>query len=275
MTLAATLKTERDSITSSNVAGMLPGSDPALKDEGGGADRASRPCRRRGARTRPATRFTTARWTMPVGIASLIEEAKRFKASGQAPKRSVLFLAVTAEEKGLIGSDYFAHNPIVPKNNLVADVNLDMPIITYKFEDVIAFGSDRSTLGPIVRKAAADAGASFSPDPMPEQGLFVRSDHYRFVQQGIPSVFLWPGPVGAGQGSDRGILPRPLSPGIGRGHRADRLEFGSAVHRRELPDRARHRRHGRATRAGTKATFSERCTTDTARNDPDRDPRSR
>jgi Zn-dependent M28 family amino/carboxypeptidase len=74
-----------------------------------------------------------------------------------------------------------------------------MPIITYKFEDVIAFGAERSTLGPIVKKAAASIGVGFSPDPMPEQGLFTRSDHYRFVQKGVPSVFLWPGQKGPGK----------------------------------------------------------------------------
>ena len=92
----------------------------------------------------------------------------------------------------------------MPKASIVADVNLDMPIITYKFEDVIAFGAERSTLGPIVKAAAAKLGVGFSPDPMPDQGLFVRSDHYRFVQQGIPSVFLWPGTP---QWVDDALLP--------------------------------------------------------------------
>ena len=75
-----------------------------------------------------------------VGIATLIEEAKRFKLSGKPPRRSILFLAVTAEEKGLVGADYFAHNPTVPKESLVANVNLDMPIINFKFSNIIVFG---------------------------------------------------------------------------------------------------------------------------------------
>ncbi|MBR0552475.1 M28 family peptidase [Stakelama marina] len=197
-TLNAEVETDRRRVESSNVAGILPGSDPALKDQVvilsahldhvgvGKADAAG------------DTIYNGAE-DNAVGIASLIEEAKRFKASGKPPRRSILFLAVTAEEKGLVGSEYFAFHPTVPKENLVADVNLDMPIITYPFEDVIAFGAKRSTLGPIVEQAAADAGVTFSPDPMPEMGLFVRSDHYRFVQQGIPSVFLWPGEKGPGK----------------------------------------------------------------------------
>jgi hypothetical protein len=196
--LKATLHTSTTPLPSSNVAGLLEGGDPKLKNEvvvlsahldhvGVGKPNAQGDTIYNGAEDNA------------VGIASLIEEAKRFKASGKPPRRSILFLAVTAEEKGLVGADYFAHNPTIAKERLVADVNLDMPIITYKFEDVIAFGAERSTLGPIVKRAAASIGVSFSPDPMPEQGLFVRSDHYRFVQQGIPSVFLWPGQAGPGK----------------------------------------------------------------------------
>ena len=134
-----------------------------------------------------------------VGIAALIEEARRFKASGKPPRRSILFLAVTAEEKGLVGSDYFAKHPTVPIQSIVADVNLDMPILSYAFEDMTVFGADRSTLGPIVAQAVGTLGVTMSPDPDPAQGIFVRSDHYRFVQQGVPAVFLWPGQKGPGK----------------------------------------------------------------------------
>lgn len=195
--LAVALKTERKTVTSSNVAGMIPGSDPRLKDQVvvltahldhvgvGKAD------------DRGDTIYNGA-MDNAMGIASLIEEAKRFQASGKPPRRSILFLAVTAEEKGLIGADYFAQNPTVPKANIVANVNLDMPVITYKFEDMIAFGAARSTLGETVARATATVGVGVGKDPMPEQGFFVRSDHYRFVQQGVPSVFLWPGMAGVG-----------------------------------------------------------------------------
>ena len=110
-----------------------------------------------------------------------------------------MFLAVTGEEKGLVGSDYFTNHPTVPLTSIVADVNLDMPILTYKFEDMVVFGAERSTIGPIVQKAVAAIGVGLSPDPMPEEGIFVRSDHFRFVQKGIPSVFLWPGQKGPGK----------------------------------------------------------------------------
>jgi Zn-dependent M28 family amino/carboxypeptidase len=195
--LSVSLKTEIKPVESANVAGLLQGSDPALGQEvvvySAHLDHVGV-----GSAVKGDTIYNGA-MDNAVGIASLIEEAKRFKASGKPPRRSILFLAVTAEEKGLVGSDYFAQHPTVPKASIVADVNLDMPIITYKFEDVVAFGADHSTLGDLVRKAAADRGLASSPDPMPEEGLFVRSDHYRFVQEGIPSVFLWPGKAGPGK----------------------------------------------------------------------------
>ena len=131
-----------------------------------------------------------------IGIASLIEEAKRFKASGKPPRRTIMFLAVTAEEKGLVGADYFASNPTVPAADIVANVNLDMPVLLYRFEDMIVFGAERSTLGPIVRRAVNSAGVDLTPDANPQEAFFVRSDHYRFVEKGIPSVFLWPGVKG-------------------------------------------------------------------------------
>jgi Zn-dependent M28 family amino/carboxypeptidase len=200
--LSVTLRTATTPLPSYNVAGILPGSDPTVAPE---TVVLSAHLDHVGVGTANAKGDTIYNGAMDnaVGIASLIEEAKRFKTAGKAPRRSILFLAVTAEEKGLVGSDYFAHNPtiakVMPGAKMVADVNLDMPIITYKFTDVIAFGAARSTLGDIVKKAAAQAGASFSPDPMPEMALFVRSDHYRFVQQGVPSVFLWPGTSGPGK----------------------------------------------------------------------------
>jgi len=195
--LAVALRTSFEPGTSANVAGMIHGSDSALgkevvvlsahldhlgvKDEGTG------------------DLIYNGAEDNAVGIAALIEEAKRFKASGKPPRRSILFLAVTAEEKGLVGSDYFARHPTVPIRSIVADVNLDMPILSYPFEDMTVFGADRSTLGPIVAKAVGTLGVTMSPDPDPAQGIFVRSDHYRFVQQGVPSVFLWPGQKGPGK----------------------------------------------------------------------------
>jgi Zn-dependent M28 family amino/carboxypeptidase len=119
----------------------------------------------------------------------MLETARLFT-QGQPPRRSILFVAVTAEEKGLVGSEYFAMNPTVPIGSIVSELNLDMPRLLYDFGDVIAFGAEHSSLGNTVREAAQSFGIELTPDPFPEQNIFVRSDHYRFVQQGVPSVFL-------------------------------------------------------------------------------------
>ena len=197
-TLSVAIKTALRPMPSSNVIGVIPGADPKLKDEvvvlSAHLDHIGV-----GKPDKLGDTINNGAEDNAVGIASLIEEARRFTSSGKAPRRTVMFLAVTAEEKGLVGSDYFANNPTVPLKSIVADVNLDMPLITYKFEDMVVFGAPRSTLGPIVQKAVESVGVTLAPDPMPDEGLFVRSDHFRFVQKGIPSVFLWPGYKGAGK----------------------------------------------------------------------------
>lgn len=87
----------------------------------------------------------------------------------------------------------------MPRSGIVADVDLDMPILTYAFTDVVAFGADRSSIGSSARRAAAGMNVELSPDPMPDEGVFTRSDHYRFVEQGIPAVFLATGYANGGQ----------------------------------------------------------------------------
>ena len=124
----------------------------------------------------------------------------------ERPRRPILVAAVTNEEGGLLGSDYLAQNPVTGSGRVVAVVNFDMPILTYQFSDVIAFGAENSTLGPVVAQAAGQTGIALSPDPVPEEGLFTRSDHYRFVQQGIPSLFLVTGYAGPGKDASAAFL---------------------------------------------------------------------
>jgi len=202
--LTVALRTVFQQGASSNVAGIIPGSDPKLGSE---VVILSAHLDHLGVRA-PVNgdAIYNGAEDNAVGIASLIEEARRFKLSGKPPRRSVMFLAVTAEEKGLVGSSYFAAHPTVPIDHIVADVNLDMPILTYKFEDMTVFGAERSTLGPIVAKAVATLGVSLSPDPDPSESFFVRSDHYNFVRKGIPSVFLWPGEAGPGKAAFEDFL---------------------------------------------------------------------
>jgi len=147
------------------------------------------------------------------GISVLLETARLF-AEAEPPRRSILFVAVTAEEKGLVGSEYFAMNPTVSIESVVSVVNLDMPVLLYDFADVIAFGSEHSSMGDTVRSAAESFAIELSPDPFPEQNIFVRSDHYRFVQQGVPSVFL----VTGMKSLDGSVDTQPLLEGFLKEH---------------------------------------------------------
>lgn len=133
------------------------------------------------------------------GVATMIEAARSFTASGHRPRRSVMFVATTGEERGLLGADYFAAHPPVPRANLAALINLDMPLLTYPFTDVIGFGAEHSTVGEAVAGAGRSMGVALTPDPMPEQSLFIRSDHYRFVLRGVPAVFLMTGYANGGK----------------------------------------------------------------------------
>ena len=207
-----TQASRHESISSPNVAGYLPGSDPLLSDEflvytahldhigelhGEGHDDA----------------INNGALDNASGISVMLETARLFS-EGDAPRRSILFLAVTAEEKGLVGSEYFALNPTIPRKQLAAVVNLDMPLLLYDFGDVIAFGAEHSTLGDAVRTAAEREGVALTPDPFPEQNIFVRSDHYRFVQQGIPAVFLVTGVTSADGSTDT----KPIFEGFLKDH---------------------------------------------------------
>jgi Zn-dependent M28 family amino/carboxypeptidase len=191
-------------VESENVVGVLPGSDPKLKDEfvvlSAHLDHLGI--------TPPVNgdQINNGALDNASGVATTLEVARLFRASGKAPKRSLLFLIDTAEEKGLIGAGYFAANPTVPKSAIAADVDLDMPILTYDFTDVVAFGADRSSIGPVVKKAAAGMKIGLSPDPMPDQGIFTRSDHFRFVEQGVPAVFLITGFANGGKEAFEGFM---------------------------------------------------------------------
>ncbi|GAB4516859.1 MAG: M20/M25/M40 family metallo-hydrolase [Amphiplicatus sp.] len=184
---------------SANVAGLLRGADPALRDEVVVLTAHLDHIGVRAPDEEGGDGIHNGAFDNAMGVATMLEAARRFAEEG-SPARSILFLAVTAEEKGLLGADYFAHYPTVPIERIVANINLDMPLVMYPFTDVIAFGAERSTLGPIVRSAAEEMGIALSPDPFPEQGIFTRSDHYRFVEKGVPSVFLF---LGIGNGGDK------------------------------------------------------------------------
>lgn len=121
-----------------------------------------------------------------LGTALLIETARAMAASSPRPKRSIAFVSVTAEEKGLLGSDYFANHAPMGKESIVASINIDMPVLLAPTRDLTAFGAEHSSLGPVIARAAQLEGYVLSPDNMPEEVRFIRSDQFSFIRQGIP-----------------------------------------------------------------------------------------
>ncbi|MEL6370946.1 MAG: M20/M25/M40 family metallo-hydrolase [Pseudomonadota bacterium] len=180
---------------SPNVIGIIEGADPVLKDEivlltahldHIGIDPPSP--------ENPNTdRINNGAMDNAIGVAIMLEVARSFKAMRHPPRRTIMIAALTAEEQGLLGAGYLAAHPPFEDKRIVANLNLDMPIILAPFKQVVAFGAERSTIGKAVEAAAAGLGLELIEDPVPEQGLFTRSDHYQFVRKGIPSAFMFLG----------------------------------------------------------------------------------
>jgi hypothetical protein len=183
----AKVAARKSTVTSMNVAGVLPGSDPILKNEyvviSAHLDHlgVGEPIN--------GDKIYNGAMDNAAGVASLLQIAHWLSAAGTSPKRSVLFLAVTGEEKGLQGSKYFANHPTVPKAAIVADVNMDMFLPLFPLKLVRVFGLDESTLGDEMRSICSSLGYEVQSDPEPDRNIFIRSDQYSFIQQGIPSIF--------------------------------------------------------------------------------------
>lgn len=184
LTLSATTGLRRTE--SSNVLGILRGSDPRLRDEyivvTAHLDHLGR-----GAAVNGDTIYNGAH-DNAVGLAILLETARLMSLMEIKPKRSIVFAAVTAEEKGLLGSDFFAQHPTVPKRAITANLNIDMPLPLAPVSDLIAFGAEHSSLGAIAQRAAEASRYKLTPDPEPDEVHFIRSDQFSFIRQGIPAL---------------------------------------------------------------------------------------
>ena len=202
-TVGFTRESANTPLSSPNVIGILPGTDPALAGE---YVLLMAHLDGLGVREGEGDQIRNGAMDNTTGVSTLLEVARQMSQPGNRPRRPVIFAAVTGEEKGLLGAQYLARNPVVEGGRVVGVVNLDMPVLTYNFSDVIAFGAEHSTLGPIVQRAAARMNVALTPDPLPEQGLFTRSDHYMFVREGIPAVFLMTGFAGEGEARFRSFL---------------------------------------------------------------------
>ena len=198
-TIAVEATSKWEDFTSPEVIGLLRGSDPALAPEYvvlmGHLDHLGM---KKDAKPGEDAIYNGA-LDNAAGVATMLEAARQFAAQPTRPKRSLLFIANTGEERGLLGASYFASHPTVPAASIVGLVDLDMPLLLYPFTDVIAFGADHSTIGASVAEAGRAMGIAVSPDPMPNEAIFVRSDHYMFVRKGVPAVLLMTGHANGGK----------------------------------------------------------------------------
>jgi Zn-dependent M28 family amino/carboxypeptidase len=175
-------------VDSQNVVAKLEGSDPRLKDE---------------------YVIYTAHWDhlgvgTPVngdniyngaldnasGTAQLLEIARAFTKIDPKPKRSILFLMVTAEETGLLGSKYYSVSPLYPLEKTVANINIDGVNQWGRTKDITVVGMGASDLDDYLREAATEQGRTLRPDPEPEKGFYYRSDHFNFAKQGVPALYI-------------------------------------------------------------------------------------
>jgi Zn-dependent M28 family amino/carboxypeptidase len=185
-TLRVHAAVKQTAIESENVIGIYEGSDPQLKTEfvvmSAHLDHVGI------GRAVNGDSIYNGAMDDASGVASAIEVARLLKESGANPKRSILFITQTAEEKGLLGSKYFAAHPTVPFDKIVADINLDMFLPLYPLKVIEVQGLTESSLGETVRAAAIALGVQVQTDREPEQNRFIRSDQYSFIRRGIPSL---------------------------------------------------------------------------------------
>lgn len=184
--LKATMTVERAGLESQNVVGILRGSDPKRRDEyvviSGHLDHLGI-----GGAVNGDSIYNGA-MDNAAGIAAMIEVAQLLHYTGARPARSILFIAVTGEEKGLLGSNYFASNPTVRQSGIVANVNTDMFLPLFPMKSLMVLGLDESDLGHDIRETAKALGVNVRADPAPKRNRFVRSDQYSFIKHGVPAL---------------------------------------------------------------------------------------
>ena len=187
-TVRATVAFEKQTFESQNVVGILPGTDPKLRNEyvvlSAHLDHVGK--------GEPINNDAIYNGAMDnaSGIATLLEAARAFGEKNKRFRRSVVFLAVTAEEHGLLGSKYYAAYPTVPARSIVANINIDMFLPLFPFRSFIVQGLEESNLADDLQKVAKSIGVEVLSDPEPERRAFVRSDQYSFIRRGVPALSL-------------------------------------------------------------------------------------
>ena len=174
-------------INSNNVVAKIEGSDAALKNEyvvyTAHWDHLGRDPKLQG------DQIFNGALDNASGTGALLEIADGFTKLATPPKRSILFLAVTAEEKGLLGAKYYAQNPLYPLNKTLANINMDGVNQWGRTSDITMVGDDNSTLIDLLRETAKAQGRVVNPDPEPEKGFYYRSDHFEFAKVGVPALY--------------------------------------------------------------------------------------
>lgn len=188
LSVSVTLENKLRRLRSRNVVALLEGQDPALKDQYvvytahwdhlGVGPEVDGDAIYNGAKDNAS------------GTAGLLEIARAFRELRMPPSRSILFLAPTAEEQGLLGSAFYSLNPIYPLKDTVADINIDGLNVNGRTTDVTLIGFGASSLDEIVRDVAGEQGRIVRPDSEPQSGHYYRSDHFNFAQQGVPALYL-------------------------------------------------------------------------------------
>jgi Zn-dependent M28 family amino/carboxypeptidase len=185
-TLDATIDKQTSRVVSPNIAAVLPGSDPSLKAQyviiSAHLDHLGVGEPIHGKTIYPGAMDDAS------GVATVLETARSISQSGERPKRSLLFLVFTGEEKGLLGSRYFAGHPTVPEDAIVADLNLDMFMPIFALKKLHVQGLEQSTLADQARSVGAAHHIEIAGDPEPDRNSFIRTDQYSFVQAGVPAL---------------------------------------------------------------------------------------
>ena len=186
--IRARMRIDRQTATSPNVVGVIEGSDPSLKKEtvvlSAHLDHLGI-----GAPVQGDSIYNGA-MDNATGVATLIEIARALGGTRPKPKRSIVLLALAAEEEGLLGSRAFAMRPPRSAGTMIANLNLDMFLPIIPLRSTVAFGSEESTLGERYSALAESSGIQVAPDPAPQETYFIRSDQFNFVRAGVPALFV-------------------------------------------------------------------------------------
>jgi Zn-dependent M28 family amino/carboxypeptidase len=193
--VSAAMKVELAHARTANVLGLLPGSDPKLKDQlivvSAHHDHLGvREVARATAPGAPVDNIYNGAQDNAAGVAAILDVAEAVTAARPGPKRSILFAAVAAEESGLLGSQYFSEHPMVPAGRIAANLNVDGINIWGKTTDIGFIGLGKSSLDDTVIAVAKAQGRTVTPDDTPEKGSFYRSDQFSFAKIGVPGIYL-------------------------------------------------------------------------------------